>query len=301
MHNEITQALSSWYAERGISEYADKAYLFGSLVNDGGEFFWPTGVKTSDIDLLVRLNPERATAVPRAQGLKELKGLLPPLEKEIDRILERDPDQKGSILSILPVTWYEIYNCIHKGFDPKIFTLNIFYDIVNMVDRKEGLSDFIDKSYQFDNTETFAVMRLSQSLRNAYLRREDDGCEVLKPFTGVMAIPKELMRGAALLKYVETEGEEPKTRTNLPEGEDHFAKLVEGKADEHEDIAQLNEKIKKRRSSAIPPQNKPALEPIDLILASELLFDEAKEQSLPSVRETIDRMRRISEGEPVYL
>ncbi len=301
MHSEITQALSIWYNDNGIDQLADRAYLFGSLINEGGDSFWPTGVKTSDIDLLIRIHPERATAVLRTEGLEKLKDLLPPIENEIDAILKRDPKQKESVLSVLPVTWYELYNCIHKGFDPKIFTLNIFFDIVNMVDREGGLSDYIDKSYQFDNTETFAVMRLSQSLRNAYLKQDDDGCEVLKPFNGVMAIPKELMRAAALLKYVETEGEEPKTRTSLLEGEEYFSKLVEEKSGEHDKIAQLAEKLRKRRSSSVPGHNKPALEPIDLILACELLFDEAKDLSLPSVRETIDRMRRIAEGKPVYL
>ncbi|MEJ6399153.1 hypothetical protein [Yoonia sp. 208BN28-4] len=300
MHSEITEALSAWYVDNGIDSFADRAYLFGSLINEDGDSFWPTGVRTSDIDFLIRINPERATAVPRTEALKEVKDLLPPIEAKIEQILERDPEHKDSVLSVLPVTWYELYNCIHKGFDPKIFTLNIFFDIVNMVDRKGGLSDYIDKSYHFDNTETFAVMRLSQSLRNAYLRRDDEGCEVLKPFKGVMAIPKELMRAAALLKYVETEGKKPKTRTSLREGEDYFTKLVERKSGDHDDIARLYEKIVKRGSTTIPPHNKPALEPIDLILASELLFDEAKELSLPSVRETIDRMRRMSEDKPVY-
>lgn len=298
MHKEITEALSEWYKVNEISKYADRAYLFGSLINEGGESFWPTGVRTSDIDLLIRINPERDTAAKRAAGLKELKGLMPQIESAIDTILKREPDQKGSVLSVLPVTWYELYHCIHKGFDPKIFTLNIFFDIVNMEQRDGGLSDYIDKSYQFDNTETFAVMRLCQSLRNSFLKQDDKGEGILEPFTGIMAIPKELMRAAALLKYVETDGDQPKTRTSLLEGEEYFAKLLERRKSEDEKISELDEKVRKRRSTSV--HTKPPLEPIDLVLACELLFDEAKELSQPSVRETIDRMRRLANDKPIF-
>ena len=298
MHKEITEALSDWYKANEIEKFADRAYLFGSLINDGGDSFWPTGVRTSDIDLLIRINPEQNTATKRAAALEELKGLMPQIESRIDTILKREPDQKGSVLSVLPVTWYELYHCIHKGFDPKIFTLNIFYDIVNMEQRDGGLSDYIDKSYQFDNTETFAVMRLCQSLRNLFLKQDDKGEEALEPFNGIMAIPKELMRAAALLKYVETEGEEPTTRTSLLEGEEYFAKLLERRKSDDDRIDRLDEKVRKRRSTSV--RTKPPLEPIDLVLSCELLFDEAKELSQPSVRETIDRMRRVAKGKPIF-
>jgi len=299
MRRKITKAISDWYATHQLTQFFDRAYLFGSLVNNDGEFFWPSGVKNSDIDFLVRINPEVVGAVNRTLALIELQARLPEIEETLTAKLAREPDGTGSIMSVLPVTWYEIYHCIHKGFDPKIFTLNIFYDVLKKRSRKDGLSDFIDKSYQYDNTETFAVMRLCQKLRNDFMKISDDGQPELTMFDGVGAVPKEIMRAAALLKFAENGHDEPEARTNLAEGEDYIADHLKALKEEHELIAELEKKIRKRRSTAA--YRKPALEPFDLILLSEILFDKARYLSLPSVRETIDRSRRAKQGKPVYL
>ncbi|MCR8826967.1 hypothetical protein [Pseudosulfitobacter koreensis] len=299
MRKEITKIISGWFADHDLETFFDRVYLFGSLVNNDGEFFWPSGVKNSDIDVLVRINPTLAGAVDRTLALVELQSRLPEVEQRLAEKLGRPPEIKGSVISVLPVTWYEIYHCIHKGFDPKIFTLNIFYDVINKRARKDGLSDFIDKSYQYDNTETFAVMRLCQKLRNDLLKTSEDGSPALNPFAGAGAIPKELMRAAALLKFAVNGADQPEARTNLGEGEDYVVDYLKDLKGKHKLIDALEMKVKKRRSTAA--FKKPPLEPADLILLSELLFDRARGLSLPSVRETIDRSRRAKQGKPVYL
>lgn len=298
MRRKITKAISDWYSIHDLEKLFDRVYLFGSLVNNEGEFFWPSGVKNSDIDLLLRINPELVGAVNRTLALVELQTRIPEIELTLSAKLGRESTTPESVMSVLPVTWYEIYHCIHKGFDPKIFTLNIFYDVLKRRARKDGLSDFIDKSYQYDNTETFAVMRLCQKLRNDLMKTSEDGSPELAPFDGVGAVPKEIMRAAALLKFAENGHDEPEARTNLAEGEDYIVDHLKTLKSEHELFEALEKKIRKRRSTAA--YKKPALEPFDLILLSEILFDQARNLSLPSVRETIDRSRRAKQEKPVY-
>ena len=74
--------------------------------------------------------------------------------------------------------------------------------------------------------------------------------------------------------------------------------MLERRKSDDDRIDRLDEKVRKRRSTSV--RTKPPLEPIDLVLSCELLFDEAKELSQPSVRETIDRMRRVAKGKPIF-
>lgn len=306
MKNRVRCLISDWHERNRLSSHFDRTYIFGSLINNSGQQFWPSGAKNSDIDLLIRFNPVNVfDAVTRTKSIFKVHSHMQELETELSDILERKKSDGAiePIASILPVTWYEIYHCVHKGFDPKIFTLNIFHDVLHNEDRKEGLSDFVDKSFHFDNTETFAVMRLCQKFRNDFLKVNQTSEYGLLPFDSFGSVPKELMRAAALLSFAkikqDTGEEDPEARTDLSRGEIFLADCLHERKDEDPLIDAVEKKVRDRMSSVV--FDKPALNPKDLILLCEILFDKARYLALPSVRETIDRSRRLKQNKPVYV
>lgn len=300
MRDEISSIIRTWISEYDLLTFFDRFYLFGSLVNDGEEFFWPGGIKESDIDLLVRFNPKRSNAVDRAIALATMRRARFSLEQVLAESLgkERKEAARGSIISWLPVTWYEIYHCVHKGFDPKLYTMNIFYDIVKSEEKQDGLCDYIDKSFHFDNTETFAVMRLVQKVRNDYLRFDSDNKEKIRDFVEHDAIPKELMRAAALLKYVENPDSRIEARTRLMDGETYLRSLLASLSGVAPEYTEIELKVTKRSSSTV--YLKPALTADDMVFLCEILFDRARILTLTSAREMIDKIRREKLGKPVY-
>ena len=70
-----------------------------------------------------------------------------------------------------------------------------------------GLTDYIDFSYHLENVEAFSAMRLCQKIRNDYLAIAINGNERLQSFTGDEEVPKEIMRTAALLNYIDKDSQ----------------------------------------------------------------------------------------------
>ena len=280
---EIRKALVGFWNEMELGGKFPEIFIFGSLINRNGRHFIPAGAMGSDIDLLVVFNPESSDAVARWNALKDLKSVMQELEIRLASILGR----KDKILSVLPVTDYEVYHSIHKGHDPKIFTLNIFYDALLDKEEEEGLSDFIDFDFHLENIEQFSVIKTSQSFRNRYLWVDLIGTPQLANFDGPGEVAKELMRAFALLNYVDSGKAKDGYRTDLELGFRVLKRVLQEKSKDCEPIGELYEKVEARsfeRATSEP------LTPDDQLLLFEIAFDEAKSKIRKSVREVIDGM-----------
>lgn len=301
MIDQVSSCAREWFSKVNENDpIIDRMYLFGSLVNHNGEQFFPHGVKTSDIDLLVRFDPVTVSdANRRAEALRIMQDNVCDFESSIAGVLGRSCDYSSANLSILPVTWYEIYHCIHKGYDPKLYSTNIFYDVTTN-DRKSGLSNYIDKLYHFNNIEAFGVMRLCQKLRNDFLTVSGDGIYNIPDFseTAFGSIPKELMRAGALLKYIDDGSKNFDDRTDLIAGEAYVVSLIKGAAENNDAVNELLQKVKKRRNVLV--YRKPSLLNHEIILLSEILFDKARSIIHPSIKETIDKIIRRKKGKLIY-
>ena len=301
---QLEPTLKDWADQITKTSQFDNAYIFGSLIHRDGDLFVPGGAVASDIDIILKFKAEEGhcsgslTAKVRYESMLELIETIPDLEVSISRIIAETNDQPRNTpyLSILPLTQFEIYHCIHKGYDPKIFTQNVFYDLNMSIQIDDGLEKFIDSRYHFDNIEVFTIARIVQKLRNHFLHIDFQKKRKLVPFASNEIFPKELMRSAALLKFLENVSKAPKNekndhgfalmRTDLLQGETFLLELLKNKSAENDNFSDLWDKVEKRRSART---EKPALGPEDVLLIAEILFDEAKTFAQPSIREIIDR------------
>jgi len=279
---EVTEILKKKWDERKLEELFPEAFIFGSLINRGGRHFMPAGTMGSDIDFLMVFNPEISEAPSRTKTLTEFKVIAKELEYEVCQLLKRT----DKVFSFLPVTDYEVYHCIHKGFDPKIFTLNIFFDVLKGELSKNGLADYIDFDFHLESIEAFTAMRNCQKMRNMFLSVDMLGEEVVEPFDGPGEVPKEIMRTFALLNYIDMPDGALSDRTDLEKGFDFLKRCLKENVYGSMEVSSLAEKVSGR--SFIRSESEP-LTPNDLLLLTEISFDEARRRVRKSVREVIDR------------
>jgi predicted nucleotidyltransferase len=290
--DKIVGALRGVINAQDLSRFFDKFYIFGSLTNDDGQFFVPSGIEASDIDLLIRFDPTKIdSALDRVVALSALRACAQDLELVTHRAIGVNVGA-SPILSLLPVSYYEIYHCIHKGFDPKIFTLNLFYDIIDDKLERGGLTDHIDFGYHLENMEAFTVIRVCQKIRNSFLKISYNGSTEFSGYDKADPLPKELMRAAALLNFVVKGSDDPELRTRLLDGNGYVVKLLEGRSDESPLFSELHKKVALRSFSRVA--TRPPLTAVDVLMISETLFDAARTLPKRSVREVIDLLQRKS-------
>jgi predicted nucleotidyltransferase len=123
--DELQVILAEWIA--GVeSPKPIGAYLFGSTVNDGGVRFDPG---SGDLDVIIVLNWDKVPAGERVEHLKALRQAKEDLEISLFRKLRRE---KGSdrIVSLVPVTPFEVDQAVHKDNVKHILTKAIAYDLL---------------------------------------------------------------------------------------------------------------------------------------------------------------------------
>jgi len=278
----IAENIRIWFKKNSdVNKYFDQVYIFGSAINDDGRFFVPNSLFGSDIDLLMRFSENCQGAVERAQALRNLREAKGDLEARICTTLLNGRREK-SLVSVLAITDYELYHSIHKGFDPKIFTMNIFHDALTGENNSGGLVDYIDFAYHLENIEAFSVIRACQNVRNAYLDVSRNGESRLKSFDGPDVIPKEVMRAGALLNYVLNSPQDKDARTRLIDGLTFINKVLEIR----KECERLFEILRQRQFGRLA--KRPCLEVDDIMLLYEVLFDIARGIPKKSIREIID-------------
>ena len=283
--HEISQYICDWATENRVTSGFHRAYIFGSLINRDGRHFIAEGSSASDVDFLLVFDASISTAFERSQALISLRKSIKTLEHGAAQILKRVA--KESIFSILPITQYELHQNIHKGADPKLLSANIFWDVFANSKNDGGLSaGLVDYDYHFENLEAFSAIRLCQAYRNKYLKCNLIGEFSQGEFDGETTYPKELMRGAALLRFFERPAE-VEFRTDLEEGSKYLTRLVEQLDVANASAVKLRDKVSGRDFQRA--QHEP-LAADDLLLLNEILFDRARELIIPSVRDAIQEI-----------
>jgi hypothetical protein len=207
------------------------------------------------------------------------------LEHAVAKALNRTSNE--AIFSILPLTNYEIRQCIHKGHDPKLLTDNIFFDVSRNETVARGLSVIADYHYHYENLEPFSVMKLCQKYRNSFLSTNLLGKFKQMDFDDSEPLPKELMRSAAILRFFDGDREDASRRTDLEEGATYLFDLVKGLEGVHAQYKTLRQKLSSRTFSRARAE---ALSPEDMLLLNEVLFDRARSIVIPSVRDAVREM-----------
>ncbi|MEO9517550.1 MAG: hypothetical protein ABJH45_10195 [Paracoccaceae bacterium] len=161
---EIRGVISEWVGSNKASETFDGVFIFGSLIHRNGRHFVPQGSLASDVDLILTFRDELTGAISRTRALVDLRAVVQSLEQTTATVLKRATPEE--IYSLLPITSYEIHQCIHKGHDPKLFTANLFLNVDTGEQVDGGLANYVDYDYHFENLEAFSAIRLCQSYRN---------------------------------------------------------------------------------------------------------------------------------------
>lgn len=281
----VRDEIANWIKDCDLQQDFANFYVFGSLIHRKGRHFIVGGASASDVDLLIRFDDEKGSAVDRWTALCSLREHVGDLEHRVAAALNRP--SADPIFSILPLTSYEIRQCIHKGHDPKLLTDNIFFDVVENTQREDGLSQIADYQYHYENLEPFSVMKLCQKYRNRFLAANNLGKFPLQNFDDDEPLPKELMRSAAILRFFDSDKEDSTRRTDLEEGAKYLQALIDHRADEGADLKCVSEKLSGRtfhRGKSDP------LTPQDMLLMHEELFDRAMQLVVPSVRDAVREM-----------
>lgn len=170
---------------------AEAIYIFGSIINRGGKQFIP---QRSDVDLIVVIPEHLRCAPSRAAWLIKLQTLKRELEVALIALIGRD-DATLPIVSLLPITKFELRCDIHKSRSRVFFRNNIFMDLLK--DTKPTLLRR-NAALHIDET-TREVVEFTQKVRNKFLSISASGKQALDLWTDpIDPLPKEIMRHAAI-------------------------------------------------------------------------------------------------------
>lgn len=247
----------------GISEELAPAgvYVFGSLIYREGEQF---GEK-SDVDLLA-IMPELPDAVDRTEWVERLLARKIELEDQLGRVLRRD--RKELICSVVAVTALEVAADAHKDGPPNFFASNTFYNLLSG-DRVDGLPSA--GSREIAERLVLGCVRFAQKQRNTYLGANALGDETLKPFEdGDDPAPKAIMRHAAMVQYLEDDGDaDPGAEFDVNIGADFLTVMLR---DRRARLGELSRRFAIRRGGRGEPA---PLTSKDQLILSELILDAA--------------------------
>ncbi|HEX3651856.1 MAG TPA: hypothetical protein VHU18_03435 [Rhizomicrobium sp.] len=194
----VLAAIEGW-AGAAVS-LMDRAYVFGSLVNNDGAGFIVQGSESSppsDIDLICFFTESAATtASGRHQACKHLRRLMPKLELALLLAIGRY-DSGRPIVSVNFITPWEAEKCIHKDGVRRLFYLKQFRPILPPATGFQQLATFIDNDFHGLNEGPVRLFQYVQSVRNRYLRTNVHNEDFARPQTGSDPVPKQLMRLAA--------------------------------------------------------------------------------------------------------
>jgi hypothetical protein len=281
--NQTIALLERW--AKAISEELAPAgvFVFGSLIYRGGEQF---GDK-SDVDLVV-IMPEVPDAVDRAEWVERLLARKIELENLLGRLLRRD--RKELICSVVAATALEVAADAHKDGAPNFFAANAFYDLVagKLIDGLPGAG-----SRAIAERLILGCVRFAQKQRNAYLGVNALGDETLKPFEdGDDPAPKPIMRHAAMVQYLEDDGDaDPGAEYDVNIGADFLTVMLR---DRRVRLGDLGRRYAIRRRGRGEPG---PLTSRDQLILSELILDAAIQLEAKAAAVATEPKRASLKGE----
>lgn len=188
--DELQTILIEWVAAISSPNILG-AYLFGSTVNDGGVRFQPD---SGDLDVIIVVDWESLPPGERVTQINTLRDAKLELEALLLRKLGREKASE-QIVSLIPVTPFEVEQAVHKDGVTHIFTHARAYDLW----KKHETECLAGGQSASPLTEAHrSVLQFVQKKRAEALSVAPNGRGGLAPAAHDDPVPKELMRNFAV-------------------------------------------------------------------------------------------------------
>lgn len=199
--DELRDILSTWVM--GLS--APKplgAYLFGSSVNERGVRFQP---EKGDLDVLIVVDWEGMSPGDRVEQITALCHAKGELELRLFQKLHRENGSE-QIVSLVPVTPFEIDHAVHKDNVQHILTGALAYDLKERVENTAlGGGRAVPSLTELHRS----VLAFVQKKRAEVLSVRPNGTGGLKVEPHDDPVPKQLMRNFAVATFDPTKDGDP--------------------------------------------------------------------------------------------
>jgi hypothetical protein len=266
LNKEVVSTVRDW--SRGLMQRGavEGVYLFGSVLK--ADRFVPG---RSDVDLLLILSPSLRTPLQRATICEELLQH----KKQLEITLGARPERKP-IVSVLLLTPFECDNAIHKGRDHRFFSTTTFLDLSQRPEEERQLGSAAAELFRLLYPGLIPTVQRAQDYRNKFLSIDARGTRrkgTADTWNDKQeALPKELCRAAAPLRYFES------SLTNDSEfdqvfGLDYIIQLVTRWSDEANEYRLLKEWLTIRAGARAP---RTSLSPEMQLLLWEILAHQAE-------------------------
>lgn len=255
--------------EQWASQVAEKlgtsgVFLFGSAIHLGGSQFDPS---RSDLDLIILM--PGSTALSRSTWLDSLRELKHDLELRLLPVFLRT-DAGTPIVSVVPVTPFELTCDIHKSGVSDFFRNNVFARL----DAPGKAAPLLAGEPAQTHTLTRQICAFAQALRNKFLAVSASGRQApLLPGSDIEEadpLPKPIMRNAAMAHHVSSASTDMQMAFDLPTGLEHFSAQLYQLRDSDERFRVLANWLSVRRGAR---GTAPALSDSDYVLMAELILD----------------------------
>lgn len=280
---KILDLLRNWKENLDQAVENNGVYLFGSLVYRQGAFFKKS---TSDIDLMI-LMPEELSGdyTKRVEWLMTLKPFKQQLEKELLHVLGKK-DSTEAIVSLLPVTQFEVDHEIHKSGDKPFYGVTSF---MNISTQELSKGNYLGEFKTLDDPLLDQVFCYIQKQRNSYLAVTPTVDNQNLVIDGIGDLPKDLCRQAAKINAHFIEVKETGDVYSVSFGADYIKNLVRTKINADPRIQDIYYWIDNSNELASDDQFLP--EEYHLIIL-ELLFQEATQLVLENSKTSLGKEER---------
>jgi HAD superfamily phosphoserine phosphatase-like hydrolase len=256
--DRLLEHCREWAAQIHASPGAEIVAIFGSMVNNGGSQFDP---RSSDLDLVVKMPLHLTFAPARTQWLNMLRPLKQAFELSLIPILGR-ADASKAIVSIVPVTEFELSRDIHKDGVRNFFRCNSFMDLLQSGATSSPLLNC--QPERVDDARR-QICQFAQTTRNMFLAVSASQLCPLVPWDHDSdPLPKDLMRRAAVASQIKGR------KYDLQVGLDRVTNYLYEHRDTDPSYLNLHNWLSIRRGGR---GSKTALAPESYMLFAEIILD----------------------------
>jgi predicted nucleotidyltransferase len=266
-------------------------YLFGSLIHKDGDQF---DCQISDIDTICPFQPG-SNYLDRWRAVKKAEAPTSHLNLSFLKVLQRK-DASEPIVSVVPVSDFELELGIHKDKSAQFFSHNKFFDISNEKTAPIG-NEYKTGSPELEGA--IDAVRETQKYRNKVLAISPSGIRFCREYDGPDVLPKALLRCAAQVRWArEINAKSDEQRFDVNEGLIYILQLLMARRNESQDVDDLLQHVTIRmggRGKSAP------LSQFDQLLLWEILADDCfalvkkeDEQNKPIQRTRIPKKIRAA-------
>lgn len=289
MIEKITDKLIEWTENLKKEVIYDKVFLFGSSIYRDGVMF---DTDQSDLDLIIIMPDSLNTEIKRIEWLKKLKEKKQELEKDLLFIIGKTNTTK-EIISIVPISNFELSFDIHKGGGRNFFRVNEFLEFPSKISISGGSLT----NYQATDSEFMVqVLQSIQKSRNSFLKNTASGDIKSLEWTGEDILPKELCREAAKVNVLSMKEPKSGDQLNTSFGCDYLKNKTKALVNTDKIWEQLYFWIDRRTGGRGDKSNSIILNDTEHLLLYELLFDPAKNEvnsELARIRKTTTTIEEL--------